>query len=192
MARELSQEKRENLMSAALKLFVANGVAHTSTAEIAKAAGTAAGTLFLYFPTKQDLIHALVLKIAKDQSDYIKALLDPSLSAHDAFATIWHGSVRWFLEHMDAYRYAQQVRDTGMIDPSVALETGKYFTFYYEAIQKGLQEGSIKPYDVDIIGGILYQDIVGVMNIILGYTDPARQEEVTRLVFDIFWDGIKR
>ena len=55
MVRELSSEKRNNFMSSALKLFVANGVQHTSTAEIAKEAGTAAGTLFLYFPTKQDL-----------------------------------------------------------------------------------------------------------------------------------------
>ena len=75
MVRKLDPDKRKKFMDAALKLFVANGVQNTSTAEIAKAAGTAAGTLFLYFPTKQDLIHALVLKIGREQSETIHALL---------------------------------------------------------------------------------------------------------------------
>ena len=55
MARKLSTEKRAQYLSSALKLFVANGVKNTSTAAIAKEAGTAAGTFFLYFPTKQAL-----------------------------------------------------------------------------------------------------------------------------------------
>lgn len=103
MVRELSTEKRERFLSAALKLFVANGVKNTSTAEIAKAAGTASGTLFLYFPTKQHLIHELVLMISKQQSDFINSLLNPSLSVRDTFFTIWDGSVRWLLENMDAF-----------------------------------------------------------------------------------------
>ena len=93
MVRTLSPERRANLLSSALKLFVANGVTNTSTAEIAKEAGTAAGTLFLYFPTKQDLLNELVLKIGKEQSDHINNLLEPSLSARETFFTIWHGTV---------------------------------------------------------------------------------------------------
>ena len=60
MIRKLALDKRENFLNAALKLFVANGVQNTSTAAIAKEAGTASGTLFLYFPTKQDLLDELV------------------------------------------------------------------------------------------------------------------------------------
>jgi len=60
MVRKPSQIKKEQLLSSALKLFVENGVGNTSTSAIAKEAGVAAGTLFLYFPTKQDLIHELV------------------------------------------------------------------------------------------------------------------------------------
>ena len=77
MVRELSNEKRERFLQAALKLFAANGLQNTSTAEIAKAAGTAAGTLFLYFPTKQDLINELVLWISQAEADTINGLLTP-------------------------------------------------------------------------------------------------------------------
>jgi AcrR family transcriptional regulator len=190
MVRELSTEKREKFLSAALKLFVAKGVQNTATAEIAKAAGTAAGTLFLYFPTKQELIHELVLRITKEESDYINSLLNPALSVRDTFFTIWSGSVRWLLDNPEAYQYSQQIRNSSLISDAVALETAKYFHFYYETIQRGLEEGCIKPYPIDLIGGFLYQDIVAVMNHLRLQADPAKQEESIRQGFELFWDGI--
>ena len=190
MVRSLSLDKRERFLSTALKLFVAKGVQNTSTADISREAGTAAGTLFLYFPTKQDLVNELVLWIAKKESEVINRLLTPSLSVRDTFFTIWDGSIRWLLENMDAYQYSQQVRDSGLISPSVALESGKYFSFYYDAIQKGLEAGSIKPYPVDLIGGFLYQAIVAVMNHIRLQPDPDTISQAIQQGFDLFWDGI--
>jgi AcrR family transcriptional regulator len=191
MVRELSTEKREKYLNVALRLFVAKGVPNTSTAEIAREAGTASGTLFLYFPTKQDLVDELVLSITKTQSEYIKSQLDPSLSVRDTFFTIWNGSVRWFIDHADAYQYSQQIRHSVLISEAVALETGKYFSFYYETIQKGLAEGYIKPYPVDLIGEFLYQDIVAVMNHIRMLPDPGKQVQSIQQSFDLFWDGIR-
>ncbi|NTV35894.1 MAG: TetR/AcrR family transcriptional regulator [Anaerolineaceae bacterium] len=191
MVRKLSPEKKESFLNTALKLFVLNGVQNTSTAEIAREAGTASGTLFLYFPTKLDLINELVLMISKQQSEVINSLLDPSLSVRDTFFVIWDGSIRWLLDHMDAYQYSQQIRDSGLITKEVTMESGKFFGFYYEAIQKGLAEGCIKPYPVDLIGSFLYQDIVAVMSHIRLQSDPAKVEEAIRQGFELFWDGIK-
>lgn len=191
MARSLSPEKRANLLTSALKLFVRNGVMNTSTAEIAKEAGTAVGTLFLYFPTKQELLNELALKIGKEQSDHINQLLQPSLSAQETFFTIWHGTVTWFLENMQAYQYIQQVRDSGMISESAVQESNKFFGYYYNATQKGFQEGSIKTYPLGLIGDFLYQDIVAVINHISRQPEPSKREETIRQGFDIFWDGIK-
>ena len=83
MARNLSPEKRSRYLNSALKLFVVNGIKNTSTAAIAKDAGTAAGTLFIYFPTKQDLIHELVIQIARQQSEYIKSRITSSLTPRE-------------------------------------------------------------------------------------------------------------
>ncbi len=190
MVRALSNEKRERFLQAALKLFAANGLQNTSTAEIAKAAGTAAGTLFLYFPTKQDLINELVLWISQAEADTINGLLTPSLSVRDAFFVIWDGSIRWLLENPDAYKYSQQIRDSGLISAEVSRKSGEFFSFYYTAIQKGLQEGLIKPYPIDLIGGFLYQGIVAVMNHLQNQPEPIKLTESIQQGFEIFWDGI--
>lgn len=191
MVRERSIEKRSGLINAALKLFVEKGIQNTSTAEIAREAGTAAGTLFIYFPTKQDLINELALKVAKEYADFINSLLDPSLSAHDSFLAIWNGTIFWFMKDLQSYRYAQQIRTPGVVSEAVVMETGKYFSFYFEAIQKGRQEGSIKSYPIDLIGAFFYQDFIAMMNFISTQSDTSKHGETIQQGFELFWDGIK-
>lgn len=190
MVRTLNPERREKFLKAALALFVEKGVQNTTTAEIAQAAETAAGTLFLYFPTKQGLIDELALQISRAQTERINSLLDPTFSARESFLAIWRGSVGWFIENPLAYRYILQVRDSGMISTEVVKETGQLFKFYYAAIQKGLQEKVIEPYPVDLIGGFLYQNIVAITNYIQMQPDLGKREEVVKMGFDIFWNGI--
>ena len=191
MVRTLKSEKRAQFLTSALKLFVKNGVMNTSTAAIAKEAGTAAGTLFLYFPTKQQLLDELILEIGREQSECVKKVIKPSHSARVAFFTIWKTTIHWFLENMEAYAYLQQVRDTGMISEKAVLESGDFFGYYFDAIQKGLAEGSLKNYPFDLIGEFLYRDIVAVMNLLRAQTDSYKHEEIIQQGFDIYWDGIK-
>jgi len=190
MARSLDPEKRVQFLRTALRLFVSQGVTNTSTAEIARAAGTAAGTLFLYFPTRQALLDALAVDIASQQSVRIQALLESSLNTRETFYTIWAGTLHWFLENMLAYLYLQQVRDTGLISDAAVRETEKFFGYYFVAIQKGTSEGRLKPYPPGLIGEFLYHDMVAVMNHLRSQPDPAAQEETIRQGFEIYWAGI--
>ncbi len=192
MVRKLSEERREQFLQAALKLFVRNGVQKTSTAAIAREAGSAAGTLFLYFPTKQNLIDELILDIGRKQADFFKETFDPDQPVRDIFFSIWESSLRWFLDHPQAFLYVQQVRDTGLISESATRDSGKFYDYYYLAIQKGFAEGRIKPYPIDLIGGYLYADIVATMNMLLRESDRQMQSDLIEMGFSIFWDGINQ
>lgn len=189
--RRLDPQKRKKLLDAALTLFVEQGEAHTTTAQIARQAGTAAGTLFLYFPTRQALLDELALSIGLEQADYINALLQPSYTARQTFQVIWQGSLRWFLQNPRAYRFIQQVRDTGLISPQAVQRSNEFFVYYYTAIQKGEQEGSIRALPADLIGEFLYQDIAAVMNHLLRQPLGSAHEQIIQQGFDIFWRGIQ-
>jgi len=59
--RERRKEARPGeLLEAALQLFVQKGFAATKAEEVAALDGVSKGTLFLYFPTKEDLLKAVV------------------------------------------------------------------------------------------------------------------------------------
>ncbi len=190
MARPLSSDKRKIFLQSALALFVKNGVSQTSTTSISKAAGTAAGTLFLYFPTKQDLINTLTVEITEELTKEIKIVLSPTLSARESFEGIWDATTQYFIKNPNAYLYIRQIRDSGTLDEKIIQETNRVFQFYYETIQKGLQEKSIRPYPIEIVGNLLYHSIVSIIDII-NANPSLNKKRAIELGFEMYWNSIK-
>lgn len=56
----ISTEKQKRILEAALEVFAEKGFAGTPTAEIAKRAGVAEGTIFKHYKTKKDLLIGVV------------------------------------------------------------------------------------------------------------------------------------
>jgi AcrR family transcriptional regulator len=61
-----AQQRRDELMSAALDLFVGQGVAATTIEQITTGADVAKGTFYLHFSSKEDLLAALRQRFAED------------------------------------------------------------------------------------------------------------------------------
>jgi AcrR family transcriptional regulator len=70
-----AERNRRRLLDAAGELFRERGL-DVGVAEIAQRAGVGRGTLFRNFPTKQDLIAAIVIDRMSEASDYGRTLLD--------------------------------------------------------------------------------------------------------------------
>ena len=58
--RRRKEARPAELLDAALALFVEKGFAATRSEEVAKAAGVSKGTLYLYFPSKEELLKAVI------------------------------------------------------------------------------------------------------------------------------------
>jgi len=84
-----AQRNRERLVAAAHALFAANGV-DVSVREIARLAGVGVGTLYRHFPTREDLVDAVL----EDALDEFVVAAEDALREPDA----WDGFVR-FMEH---------------------------------------------------------------------------------------------
>lgn len=52
-------DKREAIMRAATRVFAANGYANSKVADIARHAGVADGTVYLYFKSKEEILHSI-------------------------------------------------------------------------------------------------------------------------------------
>lgn len=63
------EETRRRLLDAAREQFEAHGFEATGLREIAKAAGVAAGTVFVHFADKKDLLHAALFEDLEAQLD---------------------------------------------------------------------------------------------------------------------------
>lgn len=79
--------RREAILAAALSVFTAEGFAAARLDDVAKGAGVAKGTLYLYFPDKQALFQGLV-----------EEMITPVLVDADALVPLFPGSTRDLLD----------------------------------------------------------------------------------------------
>jgi AcrR family transcriptional regulator len=63
--RRRSPRRREDLVDAALRSFVAKGVSATSVDDIVRGAGVAKGTFYLYFETRDDVLAAVAIRLVE-------------------------------------------------------------------------------------------------------------------------------
>ena len=65
--RRRKEARPAELLGAALALFVEKGFAATRSEEVARAAGVSKGTLYLYFPSKEELLKAVIQHFLADE-----------------------------------------------------------------------------------------------------------------------------
>ena len=79
---------RQRIVETALRLFGAHGFDATTTRDIAREAGIAAGTLFNYFHTKEDIVGQLAAELlGKARAAFARQTLESSLE-EELFALI--------------------------------------------------------------------------------------------------------
>ena len=74
-------DKREAILRAATQVFARNGYFNSKVADIARAAGVADGTVYLYFKSKEEILHSVfdrsVGDVISEGRRQIEALADP-------------------------------------------------------------------------------------------------------------------
>jgi TetR/AcrR family hemagglutinin/protease transcriptional regulator len=106
-ARRLAPSKRRTqLLECALRVFARRGLGEARHAEIAKEAGVSVATVFFYFPSRSDLVQAVLEAVEhfyRDMADRIHSLLLPaprillehgiafadSVDTHPDYARVW-------------------------------------------------------------------------------------------------------
>lgn len=76
MARDKGPDKRQRILDAALKVFADRGFYNAKVSEVARAAGVADGTIYLYFENKDDLL----IQLFEDRMEYIIRRLNDELA----------------------------------------------------------------------------------------------------------------
>ncbi len=176
MARSIDPNRRSEILRAARAVFQEVGYAEARMAEIAKRAGIAAGTLYLYFPSKEALAQAL-------GDDYINRLAEsvmPHLAEPDAAQAIAdsvHVALSFSAEERD------QLRFLGL---TLGLGTGfertpgqmQLHQMIAQALRERMERGENIDYDpqvlAELVGGLL--EWVSQQIMINGESELARYE----------------
>ncbi len=90
--RRLPEERPRQILDAAFDVFSEKGLAHARLEDIARRAGVSKGTIYLYFPNKEELFGAVIRHLVAENIDRAERELDAA-SATDELreyaARIW-------------------------------------------------------------------------------------------------------
>jgi len=165
MARKRVGNKRERIIQAAAKFFGEKGYHNTTTAEIAEAAGVAAGTIYIYFSSKEELVVAVFEEFLGRNMSRLQEGIAAASSPDDKIRTMMSLGFKLMEENPDSARiFLSQLRQSTMMIKMVAKQSSRAYRDIIEAIlREGIDQGVFRPMDTGAAATMLfgaYQNVV--------------------------------
>jgi len=102
--KEATAQRRDAILEAARVVFARQGYANTVVDDIAGQAGIGKGTLYLYFPSKEQIYMAALLEDARRLDDESRAAMAAVESWRDKLRAYVEVRIRYFDEHQNFVR----------------------------------------------------------------------------------------
>ena len=139
--------KREKILNAAIKVFALKGFYNAKVAEIAREAGVADGTIYLYFKNKDDVLISLFEECMAWFMDECKKKLEGSVDVFDQLKMVITYHLHLFEENPElAEVLTVELRQSSKFmreyKPQHFLD---YLNMYGAIINEGKQRGEISP-----------------------------------------------
>jgi AcrR family transcriptional regulator len=156
-----AEERRRNILDAALSLFSSKGFADTTVSDIAAEAGMGTGTVYLYFPSKEHVLQGLhdrfrdenAAKVAEAAADAIeRAAAGEPVDFRDTVDAILDALAATFSENRDLVIVCTKYRPE-TIEPALGHEHPVgHLHLVGQALAEGVRLGLIHTSDPEMTG----------------------------------------
>jgi AcrR family transcriptional regulator len=191
------QRHRQEILSAALRLFAAKGFPNVSMQEIATTAEFATGTLYNFFPSKEDLFFELLATTAEESLGLILPTLDGPDNERDKLSRFVRLHERIILEQGDALRlYA--LESAGRCLPGPRVEAKKkeiderIISRLSHVIAAGISKGLINDVDPVIAAKCLSASLESLILAAVGEPQAMHVNEDLEKIEAVFFKGLAK
>ena len=188
-------DKRDRILKAAVKVFAKNGFYATRVSEIAKAAGVADGTIYLYFKNKDDVL----ITIFEDGIQQLLAILREVAAAEEPFEARIKRIIELQLGLLEDQRDLAEVITVNLRQSSTLLKqyAAPLFMEYIDVIAGLIREGQKQgAFRKDVNARVAARSLFGALDAILltwalGEADPASLRKAASHCASLFLDGLQ-
>ncbi|KPK14545.1 MAG: hypothetical protein AMJ62_13065 [Myxococcales bacterium SG8_38] len=188
-------EKRERILKAAIKVFAKNGFYATRVSEIAKAAGVADGTIYLYFKNKDDVL----ITIFEEGIQQLLAILREVAASDEPFDRRVSRIIELQLGLLEEQRDLAEVITVNLRQSSTLLKqyAAPLFMEYIDVIaglvRDGQKQGAFRK---DLNPRVVARGLFGALDAILltwalGEADPASLRKAATHCASLFLEGLR-
>ncbi len=177
MSRKTAPGRREEILAAARAVFQENGYDGAHMSDIARLAGVADGTIYLYFHSKLDLVHALCENYLKRVVDTLAPILAKADSAA-AIAESVHATLVLAEEDRDISRLLDLRASLGKRSHRLQWDR-ELAQMLARKIDEGQEQGQMWPCDAEIAAELVMGLLEWITKFCLVWTnrDMARYED---------------
>src|SRR5580698_5959800 len=161
--RPKTEDKRAKLLDAALELFETRGFDGVAVPEIARHAGVATGTLYLYFKDKAALVNALYRHWKSAYNAAVLAPLPESVSPRELFSLYWRRMTSFAQAHPRAMRFMDLHHHGAYLDVE-SRSLSRDYAEVAEAFARGARaQGAIRDIDPILIVALMWGAAAGLV-----------------------------
>jgi len=147
MARRRSDDKRTRILQAAVKVFARRGYFAARVADVARRAGVADGTIYLYFRNKEDILVSLFDEVMSEHLEGKRRGGEPGAGAPARLRAIAERHLALLGRNRElAVVFQVELRQsTKFMERFTASWLQDYFSLIAEVIEQGQREGTLRP-----------------------------------------------
>jgi len=151
-------QKKKDIALSCKALFLAKGIQKITIAEIAKTAGVGKGTIYEYFHNKEEILFALVNILMQEHDTKKQIKLQNALTTKEQIKIF----TDFFYEDAceELRLLYKRFLSINLMDPNEqiiefhTLSYNKYFTWFKEIIQKGIDTKELIPESIHLAKGL--------------------------------------
>jgi AcrR family transcriptional regulator len=185
------KEKERKILDTSLKLFVERGFHGTSTAEIAKTAGVATGTLFHYFNTKEELINHLYLHTKEILLNEVSGCYDDKKSLKENLKSLWLNFVYFSINNPHKFQFILIFHCSPYITALTKEQLETRTEDMLGVYKKGIEMQEIKDISFEMAMDYFWGNIVSTVTYFEKYPENLNEKNLD-VGFELFWDGISK
>lgn len=135
----MSNNKKEEIIKAATRLFCEKGFSSTSVQDIVNEVNISKGTLYYYFTSKQQILFEVISRGMQLMLPFVKEIYNSPLSPKDKLRKIIKTHLKWLLENIDMISVGLHDRDR--LIPEYRKKYMKQRDEYQKIIERIIKEG---------------------------------------------------
>ncbi len=141
-----TNDKYHRILEAAVKVFAEQGFFQSTISQIAKEAGVADGTIYLYFKNKDDILTQFFSYKTKLVFDRFKEAVEEGPNAIEKLKNLIRKHLEEFQRdrNMAVVYQTETHQTTRMAEYQIKEMSKKYLDIISEIVEQGQQEGSIR------------------------------------------------